>query len=298
MNWGYVRVGGILVVDKPSGMTSHDVVARVRRWSGIRRVGHAGTLDPMATGVLLVCLGQATRVSEYLMASPKQYRATICLGVETDTCDREGEVVRRAPVSASREEVEAALSSFRGRVLQTPPMYSALKRDGTPLYRLARQGQVVVREARQIEIFALQLVDWSPPQLTIEVTCSPGTYIRSLAHDLGERLGCGAHLAGLTRLASGDFRLEQAVTLDKLAAAFANGEWRRYLLPLDAALTHLPALHLNAAQAAQVRQGMSLPAMPDDPDGEARAYDQEGRLIAILKRTGGGRWQPDKVFHR
>jgi tRNA pseudouridine55 synthase len=289
---------GIIVVDKPGGMTSHDVVACVRRWSGIRRVGHAGTLDPLATGVLVLCLGQATRLSEYLMASPKQYRATILLGVETDTYDREGKVVRRSPVNVSRAQVEAALAEFVGRIAQVPPIYSALKRAGTPLYRLARQGREVERQARPVEIYALQLVDWSPPQLTIEVTCSPGTYIRSLAHDLGQRLGCGAHLTALTRLASGEFRLDQAVTLDELSAAFAEGTWQRYLLPMDTALQGLPALHLDARQAARIRRGMALPAAPDPPGPQARAYDPDGHLLAILKRSGdGSRWQPEKVFH-
>ncbi len=288
---------GILIVNKPGGMTSHDVVARVHRWSGIRRVGHAGTLDPLATGVLVLCLGQATRLSEYLMASPKQYRATILLGVETDTYDREGRVVRRSPVNLSRAQVEAALAEFVGKIAQVPPMYSALKREGTPLYRLARRGQEVERQARQVEIYTLQLMDWSPPQLTIEVTCSPGTYIRSLAHDLGQRLGCGAHLTALTRLASGEFRLEQAVTLDELSAAFMERTWQRYLLPMDVALQGLPALHLDARQAARVRQGMSLPAAPDHPGGPARAYDPEGHLVAILKRTqDGSHWRPEKVF--
>jgi tRNA pseudouridine55 synthase len=284
---------GILVINKPAGMTSHDVVACVRRSSGIRRVGHAGTLDPMATGVLLVCIGQATRVVEYLMASFKQYRATILLGVETDTYDREGQVVRRAPVNVSRAEAETALNGFVGTIMQTPPMYSALKREGVPLYRLARQGQVVEREARRVTIDQLYVDDWSPPHLAIEVTCSPGTYIRSLAHDLGQQLGCGAHLTALARLASGDFRLEQAVTLE----ALADGAWQRYLLPVDAALQRLPALHLTRDEAARVRHGISFPSSPDDRADEARAYDPEGHLLAILKRVQSDRWQPDKVFH-
>jgi tRNA pseudouridine55 synthase len=289
-------VNGILVVDKPAGMTSHDVVARVRRLSDMRRVGHAGTLDPMATGVLLVCVGQATRVVEYLMAAPKVYRATALLGVETDTYDREGQVVRTAPVSVGRAEVEAALAGFVGTIMQTPPMYSALKRAGTPLYRLARQGEVVEREARRVEITSLALTDWSPPQFTIEVTCSPGTYIRSLAHDLGAQLGCGAHLVALTRLASGSFRLEQAVTLAALEAAGDEDSWRRYLLPTDAALTDLLALHLGPEETARVRQGAALRAARDDPGDAARAYDPDGRLVAILKRVRDDRWQPDKVF--
>jgi tRNA pseudouridine(55) synthase len=184
-----VPLSGILNVDKPAGMTSHDVVDAIRRLAGQRKVGHAGTLDPMATGVLLVCLGQATRVAEYLMRGRKRYRATVVLGAATDTYDGEGEIVSSGgPTDFSQEQIQAALAGFVGRIEQVPPLYSALKRDGQPLHRLARQGKTIELESRPVEIEEMSLLDWTSPSLVVELTCSPGTYVRSLAHDLGQRL--------------------------------------------------------------------------------------------------------------
>ena len=203
---------GILNLNKPRGPTSHDVIDRIRALTGIRRVGHAGTLDPLATGVLLVCIGRATRVAEYLMDSHKIYRARVRLGIATDTYDAEGQVIPSVdsvdPIEISRAEVETALVRFRGTIEQVPPMYSALKHKGEPLHKLARRGVEVKREPRQVEIPCLALTEWKPPECTLEMTCSPGTYVRALAHDLGQALGCGAHLTGLVRLASGGFRLK------------------------------------------------------------------------------------------
>ena len=284
---------GILNLSKPQGITSHDVVDRVRAVARQRRVGHAGTLDPMATGVLLVCLGRATRLAEYLMASPKTYRARIRLGVTTDTYDAEGRIVEERPVQVTRPEVEAALERFRGRTLQVPPMYSAIKRKGQPLYRLARQGITVEREPRPVEIYDLRMTDWEPPELALEVTCSPGTYIRSLAHDLGQALGCGAHLTGLVRLASGDFRLEEAVPLDELTPE----RLPEVLLPPDAALRRYPAFHLDEQAARAVRSGRAIagPAPADEP--LARAYGPDGSFLAVLEyRPDRQVWHPRKVF--
>lgn len=290
---------GILNIDKPKGLTSHDVVDRVRRWSQVRRVGHAGTLDPMATGVLLVCLGKATRVTEYLMAGHKVYRAVIRLGVTTDTYDAEGEVLETRPVEVDLEQVRATLARFRGRVQQVPPMYSALKRDGQPLYKLARRGITVERPARTVEIFDLTLEDWSPPDLTLTVTCSPGTYIRSLAHDLGERLGCGGHLIALTRLASGRFTLDEAVSLEEVAQAAREGRLETLLYPLDAALETFPAVALSEQDSQRVRSGRSVgrDVAPPSPEGLCRAYDPAGRLLALLRYDPvTDRWRPHKVF--
>ncbi len=292
---------GILNLNKPRGLTSHDVVARVRSITRQREVGHAGTLDPMATGVLLLCLGRATRLAEYLMDSPKLYRARIRLGVTTDTDDAEGAVIAEKPVVVDRAAVEAVLERFRGPILQVPPMYSALKRDGQPLYRLARQGQRVEREPRPVEIYRLDLTLWEPPELTLEVLCSPGTYIRALARDLGEALGCGAHLTGLVRLASGDFRLEDAAELDALTPE----RLPELLLPPDAALRRYPALFLDAAQARAVRHGRDIPAVllaDDRKAGQrdaplARAYGPDGRLLAVLEyRPDRSVWHPRKVL--
>jgi len=289
------RISGILNTDKPAGMTSHDVVDRVRRISGQRRVGHTGTLDPAATGVLVVCLGQATRVAEYLMASDKVYRAQICLGVSTDTHDAEGEVTATAEVDVHEDEVRRALASFIGSIQQVPPMYSALKREGVPLYRLARRGITVEREPRPVKIHDIELLDWARPLLTIRVKCSPGTYIRALARDLGQRLGCGAHLQSLTRLASGHFTLEKAVSLDELAEAFAQGSWQEIVHPIDEALLDFEPMVVDAQTEKRIRHGQQVQG-PDSPDLR-RAYSQKGELIAILRHDPQtGHWQPKKVF--
>ena len=295
------RISGILNVDKPAGMTSHDVVDRVRQLSGQRRVGHAGTLDPSATGVLVVCLGQATRVAEYLMASGKVYQAQIRLGMSTDTHDAEGQVTATAEVDIGEEEVRKALACFVGSIQQVPPMYSALKREGVPLYKLARRGITVEREPRSVEIHDIVLLGWNPPLLTIRAACSPGTYIRALARDLGQELGCGAHLQSLTRLASGHFTLDKAVSLDELA----QGDWREFIHPLDEALLDFEPIVVDAQAETRIRHGQQVeaPPLPSPIAGKEkweefrRAYSEEGRLIAILRHDPQtGLWQPKKVF--
>ena len=215
---------GILNLNKPKGWTSHDVVAYVRRLTGIQRVGHAGTLDPMATGVLLVCLGRATRIVEYLMAGRKRYRTVLHLGISTDSHDADGQVTATVPVVVTRADVEKALPNYRGSIKQIPPMVSAIKRDGQPLYKLARRGITVERASRPVEIYELKLTEWLPPTLTVELTCSPGTYVRALARDLGQELGCGAHVTALSRLASGEFTLCEAIGLDQFTAMATPGD--------------------------------------------------------------------------
>jgi len=288
---------GILNIDKPKGLTSHDVVAQVRRLSGQRRVGHSGTLDPLATGVLLLCLGQATRVSEYLVASEKTYRAGIRLGVSTDTYDSEGQVIQQAEWEhVTRDQVAKALQGMLGPLQQTPPMYSAIKHQGTPLYRLARRGETVERRPRQVMIHAADLLEWNAPHLEVRIRCSKGTYIRSLAHDLGQQLGCGAHLTSLTRLAVGRFQLEKAFTLDQVQAAAEKGELRSLLLPMDAALQSLPSATVDADLAARIRFGQRI-QLPGAPQGGLlRAYTTDGALLALLRSHRQGEWQPHKVF--
>jgi tRNA pseudouridine55 synthase len=293
---------GILNVDKPPGLTSHDVVDVVRRVAGQRKVGHAGTLDPMATGVLLLCLGHATRVSEYLMAGRKRYRATVMLGSTTDTYDADGQVLESGGcIDFEREELERVLASFTGQIDQMPPAYSAIKRDGQPAHKLARQGKPVELEPRPVEIYEIAVLDWTPPALLLEVECSPGTYIRSLAHDLGQRLGSGAHLGALVRLRSGHFRLEEAVSLSRLEEAFEHGEGERYLLPMDEALLDWPAVVVDADQARRIGQGQAIErvAAEDDEDGSGlwRAYSLDGDFLAIMDYDPkSGVWQPKKVF--
>lgn len=241
---------GILNINKPQGMTSHDVVNIVRRVTGIRKVGHAGTLDPLATGVLLACIGRATRLSEYLTASEKSYSATVRLGIETDTYDADGQTLISKPVSVNKDDVENTLRSFQGAIAQVPPMYSAIKQGGQPLYKLARRGETAERKARSINISHIAMTDWSPPDFRFEVTCSPGTYVRSLAHDLGQNLACGAHLTQLTRTRSGQFTLKDTVPLDDLTPE----NWESFLHPM-APVNAVKGTYCDTGRSIWLRQG-------------------------------------------
>lgn len=286
---------GFLNIDKPPGMTSHDVVARIRRSLKVGKAGHAGTLDPLATGVLVICLGAATRLSEYVMQSSKRYSALVRLGITTDTYDAEGQITAQAePYEVTRAEVEQHLKQYLGEIEQIPPMYSAIKQGGRKLYELARAGEVVERTARSVRIEALSILDWNPPDFTLDVTCSAGTYIRSLAHDLGQSLGVGAHLAGLTRTASGRFLLNDAVTLD---AVTSEPDWMRYLVTPQQALAEWPVLVLDASAVDHVFHGRSFADKGLAHEGLALAYDLHGAFIAILKGDAGV-WKPHKVFAR
>jgi len=284
---------GLLNLDKPGGITSHDAVNRVRRLSGQRRVGHAGTLDPLATGSLLLGLGAATRLITYLVGQPKLYEATIRLGQTTDTYDTEGVVVQERPITAvTLAQIETALPHFQGAIQQVPPMYSAVRQQGRRLYELARAGLEVERAPRTVTIYALDLLRWQPPELAIRVACSAGTYIRSLAHDLGEWLGCGGHITALRRTAIGQFTIATAIPLDQLTADNLGD----YLQPMDMAVAHLPAIHLSAVESQRLRQGQRLPRQPEQPAAElVRAYDQAGCFLGIATAVGE-EWQPQKVF--
>jgi tRNA pseudouridine55 synthase len=289
---------GLLNIDKPAGPTSHDIVQRVRRGTGERRIGHAGTLDPMASGVLILVLGQATRLAEYLTASQKAYRAVVTVGVATDTYDAEGTVVEEKPLpdDFGREMVEAALEGFRGPLQQIPPVYSAIKVGGRPAYDRVRSGEKVELKPRSVEIYDLRLTAFEPPAITIELTCSAGTYVRSLAHDLGKALECVAMLSELERTASGRFTIAEAVSWPVLEAGFADGSWERYLLPADLALSGAPKVMLDAEGLTDVSHGRTISAQPVT-DGVARAYAPDGRFVAVLQgEPGRGHWQPKKVF--
>jgi len=291
-------IGGILNIDKPAGMTSHDVVARVRRWTGQRKVGHAGTLDPMATGVLLVCVGKATRVAEYLVAGRKEYRAVIRLGVSTATYDAEGTVVRTVEgFSLSQSDIAEALAAFQGVIQQAPPPYSALRQGGRRLYELARRGIAVQVPPRKVEIEAIELVAWDYPHLTLDVICSPGTYIRSLAHDLGQALQVGGHVAALTRLASGHWRLSDAVSLASVQCAADAGHWTDLLNPVDAALQDFERVDLPAEWISRVGQGQPIRLDPQPETPLARAYGPDGSLVALLRPAREpGTWRPAKFL--
>jgi tRNA pseudouridine55 synthase len=251
-------LAGLLIIDKPSGCTSHDVVAQVRRWTQVRRVGHAGTLDPQATGVLLIGLGAGTKLIQFLHESPKIYRATVRLGVRTDTYDAAGKVVEVHPVPALHgAEVEAVLTGFRGDIEQIPPMFSALKQQGRRLYTLARQGIDVDRPPRRVHIFRLVLLESDADRLQIEVECTSGTYIRVLADDIGRRLGCGAHLSALRRTAVGPFVVDQALTLAVLQEAVRQHAWQHHVRSLSEALAAFPALVLTASAAQGLTHGVA-----------------------------------------
>jgi len=292
-------VSGVLVVDKPVGMTSHDVVQAVRRGTGIRRAGHTGTLDPRASGVLVVLVGPAVRLSEFVSASDKRYQAIIRLGESTDTFDGEGEVVRRSPVNITEEQIAEALTQFEGTVEQVPPAYSAKKVEGKRAYELAREGEEVELEAKEIDVYHLELLEWDPPEAIVDVYCSSGTYVRALANDLGEVLGCGGHLVGLRRTKSGEFALRDAVQLRKLQEAFDNGDWYKYLIPAAEALSDWPSRELSFDEVDLVRHGHRIPVeeSPDETDQWVRAVSQQGELVALLEYIPEDKeWQPRKVF--
>jgi tRNA pseudouridine55 synthase len=290
---------GILVVDKPPGLTSHDVVRTVRAAAGTRRVGHAGTLDPAATGVLVVCFGSATRVVRDIQAGIKTYTAEIRLGAETDTWDAAGDVVATSEQPVSRQAVEAALAAFRGSITQVPPMYSAVKVGGRRLYELARRGQTVERAPRAVTVHELQLTAWQPPVFGLKMAVSKGFYVRALAHDLGRAVGAGAHLSALRRTAVGRFGLEHAVSLDTLAEGFRDGWWTRFVFALDFALLDLPAMVVGPATVAEMRLGRRFAGAewPGAAPSEVRVYDAAGVFVGTaVYEPPAALWQPRRVF--
>ena len=289
---------GFLVVDKPAGWTSHDVVDAARRWLGTRRVGHLGTLDPLATGVLPLAVRQATKLVPWVQSSEKRYAGSFRLGVETDTLDAEGRAVRRHEGPLPDEgEVRAALATFVGEIEQVPPMYSAVKKDGVPLHKLAREGVEVEREPKRVRVERIEMLKYDPPMVQIEVDCSGGTYVRVLAADVGRRLGCGAHLADLRRTRSGPFDLEQALPPERLEKDAEAGEIARRLIPALGVLG-LPALRLDPEEVAQVLRGNEIHAQgpPRPPGTRMAAHDEQGEVIAILELRPGRRLRPLRVL--
>ncbi|PKO04676.1 MAG: tRNA pseudouridine(55) synthase TruB [Chloroflexi bacterium HGW-Chloroflexi-3] len=287
---------GVIVIDKPIGMTSHDVVQIVRKGTNIRRAGHTGTLDPRASGVLVVLVGPAVRLSEYVSASDKRYQAVIQLGTTTDTYDADGRVLSTTSVDISEKQFDDVLQSFVGQIEQVPPPYSSVKVKGRHAYDMARNGEEVNLEPRTINVYNLDLLEWAPPEAVIDVYCSSGTYVRSLAHDLGEKLGCGAHLIGLRRTKSGRFTLRDAVPLRKLREAFENDTWQNFIIPAAEALSDWPAVELTIEQLDVVRHGRRIPAEPG-VGPMARAISEEGELIGLLELDPETQeWQPKKVF--
>jgi tRNA pseudouridine55 synthase len=289
-------ISGVLVVDKPVGMTSHDVVQAVRRGSNIRRAGHTGTLDPRASGVLVILLGPAVRLSEYVAASDKRYQAVIQLGTTTDTYDGDGRTTSTLPIDVTEEQFDTELQKFVGRIEQVPPPYSAIKVQGRKAYDMARAGEQFELEPRIIDVYSLELLEWAPPEVVIDVNCSSGTYVRSLAHDLGQRLGCGATLTGLRRTKNGRFTLRDAVPLRKLNEAFVDGSWYQYMIPAAEALTDWPAIELTDDQMDAIRHGHRIPAV-EGSGPKACGISEQGELVALLVLDPDKlEWQPKKVF--
>lgn len=296
-----VAPDGLLVIDKPGGPTSHDIVQRVRKLLDTRRVGHGGTLDPDATGVLLVAVGRATRFFPFLSKADKAYEGTIRLGFATDTFDGSGRPVsERRPVTAARDDVAAAMRTFEGTILQMPPRFSAKKLAGTPVHRLARADKEFTLEPVTVTVARFSLLDYRPPEITFSALCSAGTYIRSLAHDLGQNLGCGAHLAALRRTAVGPYTLAEAVTLTRLEEAAAAGEAAGYVRPLESLLPDVPAVIVRPEAESFVRNGRPLaPPHLDSPipastvPGAAetslvRLVSESGTLLALARLTPDG----------
>jgi tRNA pseudouridine55 synthase len=297
-------VSGFLNINKVPGMTSMDVLRTLKRLTGQAKVGHGGTLDPDAAGVLPVCMGRATRFIDLVVDGHKQYTMTVRLGEATDTYDASGEVTATSDSSSiTRARVEAELAAFRGEIEQVPPMYSAIKQQGQPLYKLARRGVEVERQPRSVTVVSLTMSDWSPPEFTLEVECGRGFYARSLAHDLGLAMGGAAHLLSLVRGRVGPFGLDDSSTPDEFEARVKLGNWQELLYPVDFVLTHLPALVVNPLNEEQVSNGQPFRAAGHDvhepgPGQKARIYSREGHLVAIARYDPAGSWwRPERVIN-
>jgi len=295
-------ISGVLVVDKPVGMTSHDVVQAIRNGTGLRRAGHTGTLDPRASGVLVILVGPAVRLSEYVSASDKRYQAIIRMGGKTDTFDSDGKMTQaNQPVDVTESQFEEVLKTFVGEIEQTPPPYSAVKVQGRKAYEMARKGEEVDLAPRKITVHHLEVLEWAPPEAVIDVHCSSGTYVRSLANDLGEKLGCGAYLVGLRRTKSGRFSLRDATPLRKLQEAFNAGNWYQFFIPAAEALGDWPALELSPDDVEGVRHGHRVKAEEGTAlESKVRGVSTQGELVALMEcvmgEDGALAWQPKKVF--
>jgi tRNA pseudouridine55 synthase len=290
---------GILNINKPSGMTSHDVVQKVRRIAKEKRIGHTGTLDPLATGVLLLCVGKATRVARYLEAGEKEYQAVMRLGVITDTLDAEGRVLEtRSYTPPARMDIERIMSELTGVIMQRPPAFSAVKVSGVPSYKLARQGKARPLDPRPVTVHGVELTAYEDPFVSFTVRCSKGVYVRTLCGDMGEALGMGAHLTGLVRTRSGRFSIERAVSLDQLADIASSSGAHQAMTSIDEALADLPAVLIGEEEAAKVMHGNQVSCPPSLANGSsdvARVHDPAGRLLA-LARVVAGTLRPELVF--
>ncbi|HIF74706.1 MAG TPA: tRNA pseudouridine(55) synthase TruB [Porticoccaceae bacterium] len=292
-------ISGIIVLDKAVGLSSNKALQEVKWLFEANKAGHTGSLDPLATGVLPLCLGEATKVSQFLLNSDKRYRARIKLGIRTDSADSEGQVIAQCDeVNVSREQVEKALQSFKGETQQIPPMHSALKVDGVPLYKLAREGKTIPREARSICVYELELTDFQGDEIELEITCTKGTYIRTIADDLGQDLGCGAHIIALRRLQAGAFTEADCVSTDALREVKEKHGMDRLdqnLIPMDRAIEDLPEVNLPSIAASQFKNGQSVLVRHLPEEGLVRLYEEE-QFIGIGCIDDDGKVAPKRLI--
>ncbi len=291
------RVDGILLLDKPAGLTSNAALQEAKRAFDAAKAGHTGSLDPIATGLLPVCFGEATKLSGFFLSADKRYHAVFQLGVATETGDSEGAVVRRADVDVGDDEIERVMDGFRGDFEQIPSMYSAIKKDGKPLYELARQGIEVERAARPVTVYSLTWQRLDGDRLAVDLHCSSGFYVRSLADDVGAALGCGAHVEALKRTAVGTFGIEEAVTLAEIKALRGrNTELDALLIPGDRGLEHMPGVTLSADAAFYLVRGQAVRAAPLPSSGLVRLYADEAGFLGVGRVLGDGRVAPKRLF--
>ena len=295
------NVSGILLLDKPAGSTSNHALQTVKHMFRARKAGHTGSLDPLATGLLPVCLGEATKISAFLLDADKRYRVTVKLGVTTTTADAEGEVLEIASADGVEEaDIRDLLGRFTGEIEQLPPMYSAVKHKGQRLYNLARQGIEVEREPRRIRVFHLQLIDWNAPEFSLDVHCSKGTYVRTLAEDIGKAAGCGAHVTALRRTGVGPYGEQGMVTMETLDAMREQGSEAldRLLLPVESAVAHWPELKLSDDAAYYMRMGQPVLIPRAPTEGWVRLYDKAGEFMGVGAILDDGKVQPKRLLAR
>ena len=290
------NLSGLLLLDKPQGVTSNEALQEAKRLLNARKAGHTGSLDPIATGLLPLCFGSATKLSGFFLGADKTYWTRIRLGERTATGDSEGDVVEKKPVTVSQDDIEKALLNFQGEFLQTPPMYSAVKMNGTPLYKLARQGIEVERSPRTVVVYTMELKSFDGLDLELELKCSRGFYVRGLAHDLGNLLKCGGHVVALRRLVVADLKIEDAVKLAELTAVPDLAVRQKILTPIDGGLSHLPEVRLSADAAFYLCRGQAVRAHGLPNEGQVRLYAKEAGFLGIGMVTGDGRVTPRRLI--
>ena len=280
-------MNGIIIIDKPKGKTSHDMVSLMRRLTKIRRIGHTGTLDPMATGVLPICIGCATKAADMLTLSDKCYRAEMILGKTTSTLDAEGKILEEHEVNVTEVEIREAIKSFEGEIEQIPPMYSAIKQNGRKLYELAREGIEVERSSRRVTVNSIDIIEIEGGRIVFEVSCSKGTYIRTLCDDIGKKLGTGAYMSALRRIKTGCFSIDEAYTVDELTALAESGELEGRLKSVDSLFSDCGEIHLNEKQTKSIKNGVRMSWRGKQEGEMLRLYDNSGKFICISQIEEG-----------